>query len=102
MDREAVHRTLKELTSCAEQRGLALAGVHDEGRASERLTTWATLILDCRNEGVTKIVVPSPDHFHEDAAVAAFMRAELAERIDGAVLYASEPPIGEAEGHHGH
>lgn len=90
MDTEAVQRTLTALQAFAGRQGLALAGVHHERRPSERLTTWAGLIVDCRNEGVTNIVVPGPHHFHHDDTIAAFMREELESKIRGTVWCASE------------
>lgn len=88
MDTDAVLLTLTALVAFTERQGLALAAVHYEPRPSERLATWAELIVGCRSEGVANVVVPSPDHFHHDAEIAAFMRDELAQKIQGAVWYA--------------
>lgn len=85
---EAVRQALTELLAFTEQRGFVLAAVHCEERPSERLATWAALITNCRSEGIAHVVVPSPDHFHHDALVAAYMREELAEKIRGTVWYA--------------
>ncbi|HEY5834372.1 hypothetical protein, partial [Streptomyces sp.] len=63
-----------------------------ERQPSERVATWAGLILGCK-EGVTNVVVPSPGHFHHDAEIAAFMREELAEKIQGTVWLASKAAV---------
>jgi hypothetical protein len=88
MDKEAVHRALKELVAFTEREGFFLTGVHYERRSSERLHVWAALILDCRGEEVSDIVVPSAEHFHSTPEIAAFMREELAEKIQGTVWFA--------------
>jgi hypothetical protein len=88
MDKEAVHRALKELVAFTEREKFFLTGVHYESRPSERLEVWAALILDCRGDEVSDIVVPSADHFHSTPEIAAFMREELAEKIRGTVWLA--------------
>jgi hypothetical protein len=88
MDKEAVHRALKELVAFTEREGFFLTGVHYESRPSERLEVWAALILDCRGDEVSDIVVPSADHFHSTPEIAAFMREELAEKVKGTVWLA--------------
>lgn len=90
MDQEAVHLALKELVAFVEQRSFALAGVYYERGPGERLATWAMLVLGCHDESVSVVVVPSPAHFHRDALIAAFMRAELAQKIGGTVLYVDD------------
>ncbi|MBM9507809.1 hypothetical protein [Actinacidiphila acididurans] len=90
MDKETVQRAIEELGALATRRGFGLAGVHFERRPSERLDTWAELIVGCCSEGVVNVLVPNAAHFHQDPAVAAFMREELAEKVRGTVWYASE------------
>jgi hypothetical protein len=89
MDDAAVRQTIRRLQTFADRRGLALIGAHCERRPGERLATWAGLILGCRDEGITTVVVPSSHHFHQHPEIASFMREELEERIHGVVWYAN-------------
>jgi hypothetical protein len=90
MDDEVVRKEITALVAFSVAQGFGLAAVHYEAKPSERLDTWMELITECRSEGVVNVLVPSPDHFHSDPAVAAFMREELAEKIKGSVQYMSE------------
>ncbi|MFH8222520.1 hypothetical protein ACH4C2_22000 [Streptomyces sp. NPDC018057] len=90
MDDAAVREAVTALVTFSADQGLSLSCVHYEERSRERLATWMEIITSCRSEGVTDILVPSPDHFHHDPAVATYMREELAEKIRGTVWLASE------------
>jgi hypothetical protein len=104
MDDAAVRRVAAELQTFATRRRFGLAGVHVERHRSERLETWVELIMNCRSDGVTDVLVPNAGHFHPDPLVAAFMREELAEKIGGTVWLVSEAggaATGERATHHG-
>jgi hypothetical protein len=88
MDKAAVTLAVGEILTYADLRCFTVAGVHIEHRAADRLSTWRRLVVTCRAEGVTDIVVPSSGHFHGTAERAAFMKAELAVAIGGTVRLA--------------
>ncbi|MBM9509800.1 hypothetical protein [Actinacidiphila acididurans] len=93
MDDAAVREAVAALVAFSVDQGLSLAGVHHEERPSERLDIWMELVMSCRSEGVTNVLVLSADHFHHDPVVAAYMREELADRIRGTVWLASEAAV---------
>lgn len=93
MDNETFRQTIKELIACTEQQNFALAGTFYEERSKDHLEVWRALIVACRNEQVSTVIVPSSEHFHSKPDLAAFMRDELATAIRGTVFLITEASV---------